>query len=220
MVQIDVKELDRIMQFLKVLADKSRFRLLALLSEREYTVKELAEILELKEPTVSWHLTMLRNNNMVEMRQEGTSHHYRLAQEGVHALLKELKTKAGAEEAQETEDEYEKHILNTFFQRASIEQVKLQEGTFEVVHHRLKEIPTQRKKQVIVLRRLAQEFESGRHYTEKEVNAILKGFHPDFATLRRYLVDNKLMTRANSIYWRSEEALKVPVTSEPKSPSS
>ncbi len=208
MVQIDVKELDRILQFLKVLADKSRFRLLALLSEREYTVKELAEELGLKEPTVSWHLTMLRNNNMVDMRQEGTSHYYRLAQEGVHALLKDLKSRAGAEEAQETEDEYEKHILNTFFQRASVEQVKLPEGTFEVTHHRLKEIPTQRKKQLIVLRRLAQEFEPGRHYTEKEVSAILKGFHPDFATLRRYLVDNKLMIRANSIYWRNQEALK------------
>ena len=209
MVQIDAQELERILQFLKVLADKSRFRLLALLSEREYTVKELAEILELKEPTISWHLTMLRNNDIVDMRQEGTSHYYHLKQEGVHTLLKDLKTKAASEEAQDTEDAYERHILTTFFQPAGTREFKLPDRTVEIVQHRLKEIPTQRKKQVVVLRRLAQEFEPGRRYTEKEVNEILKGFHPDFATLRRYLVDNKLMARENSIYWRSEAGIDI-----------
>src|SRR5579862_716273 len=93
MVQVDDREMEQIVQFLKVLADRSRFRLLALLSEREYTVKELAAELGVTEPTVSWHVTMLRNHEMVDMRQEGTSHYYRLKQEGVHTLLKELKAK-------------------------------------------------------------------------------------------------------------------------------
>ena len=204
MVQINEREMEKIVSFLKVMADKSRFRLLSLLSEREYTVKELAEELELKEPTISWHLTMLRNNDMVDVRQEGTSHYYRLKQQGVHALLKDLKRKVQEEAAQDDSDEFERQILNTFFQKEGVREIKLEDRTIQVVQHRLKEIPTQRKKQVIVLRRLAQEFEPGVHYTEKEVNEILKRFHPDFASLRRYLIDNKLMERDTRLYWRKE----------------
>jgi len=204
MVQINEFELNKIVNFLKVMADKSRFKLLALLSEREYTVKELAETLGLKEPTISWHLTMLRNHDMVDLRQEGTSHYYRLKQEDVHALLKDLMAKAKADEAREDSDDYERQVLNTFFQKEGVREIKLEDRTAQVVQHRLKEIPVQRKKQVIVLRRLATEFEPGVHYTEKEVNEILKRFHPDFATLRRFLVDNKLMDRDTRLYWRRE----------------
>src|SRR5438552_400115 len=112
MVQISEEEMEKIVNFLKVMADKSRFRVLALLSEREYTVKELAGELGLKEPTISWHLTMLRNHDVVDLRQEGTSHFYRLKQEGVHSLLKDLKTKAQEETADEHADDYERRILN------------------------------------------------------------------------------------------------------------
>jgi hypothetical protein len=204
MVQISDEEMDRIVNFLKVMADRSRFKLLALLSEREHTVTELAGALELKEPTVSWHLNMLRNHDMVEVRPEGTSRHYRLKQEGVHGLLKDLKEKAQSEEALEEGDEYERRILNTFFQKEGVREYIMEDRTIKVVQHRLKEIPTQLKKQRIVLRRLAQEFEPGEHYTEKEVNQILKQFHPDFATLRRYLVDNKLLARDTRLYWRTD----------------
>src|SRR5689334_18016586 len=193
MVQIDDVEMQRIVTFLKVLADKSRFRLLALLSEREYTVKELAAALGVTEPTVSSHLMMLRNHDMVEMRQEGTSHYYRLTQEGIHSLLRELKEKVTPNEADEDSDEYERQVLSTFFQQAGVKEIKTPHGTFQVTLHRLKQIPMQHKKLLVVLRRLAREFEYGRHYPEKEVNEILKGFHPDCATLRRLLVDNHLM---------------------------
>ena len=42
-------------------------------------------------------------------------------------------------------------------------------------------IPTQRSKQLIVLDRLAQEFDVGQRYTERQVNAILRRFHEDVA---------------------------------------
>jgi len=205
MVQISDQEMERIVNFLKVMADRSRFKVLALLSEREYTVKELAEALDLKEPTVSWHLNMLRNHDMVDVRPDGTSRYYRLKQEGVHGLLKNLKEKAQGEEAQEDSDDYERRILNTFFQKEGVREYVIEDQTIKVVHHRLKEIPTQLKKQRIVLRRLAQEFEPGVHYSEKQVNETLKQFYPDFATLRRYLVDNKLMARDTRLYWRTDE---------------
>jgi hypothetical protein len=68
---------------------------------------------------------------------------------------------------------------------------------------RLRTIPSKRSKLLVVLDRLAQEFEPGRTYPEAEVNEILLRFHPDFAALRRYLVENDFMTREDNVYWRS-----------------
>lgn len=68
---------------------------------------------------------------------------------------------------------------------------------------RLAEIPGSRAKRLIVLERLAQEFEPGLRYEEAEVNFILQLRHPDYAALRRYLVDEGLLTRADGVYWRT-----------------
>jgi hypothetical protein len=68
---------------------------------------------------------------------------------------------------------------------------------------RLVEIPASRSKRVVVLERLAQEFEPGVRYEEPEVNLTLQLWHPDYAALRRYLVDEGLMTRADGVYWRT-----------------
>ena len=67
----------------------------------------------------------------------------------------------------------------------------------------LRTIPSKQGKLLVVLDRLAQEFEPGRTYPEAEVNEILQGFHPDYAALRRYLVENGFMTREDNVYWRS-----------------
>ncbi len=68
---------------------------------------------------------------------------------------------------------------------------------------RLIAIPAQRKKRLAVLRWLAEEFQPGRRYPEAEVNRIISRRHPDFATLRRYMVDEELMQRRSGIYWRT-----------------
>ncbi|MEO6652148.1 MAG: DUF2087 domain-containing protein [Ilumatobacteraceae bacterium] len=71
----------------------------------------------------------------------------------------------------------------------------------------LNEIPAQRAKRVVVLQRLALEFDIGRRYTEPEVNEILGAFNTDWSTLRRGLVDEHLLDRESSgggnLYWRS-----------------
>ena len=68
---------------------------------------------------------------------------------------------------------------------------------------RLVAIPAQRKKRLAVLRWLVEEFQPGRRYTEAEVNRIISRRHPDYATLRRYMVDEELMQRRSGIYWRT-----------------
>lgn len=67
---------------------------------------------------------------------------------------------------------------------------------------RLLTIPTKYSKLLVVLDHLAQSFEPGERYPEKEVNAILARSHPDCAALRRYLVEAQFLTREEGVYWR------------------
>jgi len=68
---------------------------------------------------------------------------------------------------------------------------------------RLVSIPAQRTKRLVVLDHLVRVFEPGVRYPEREVNALLAVWHPDVAALRRYLVDEGLLTRDAGIYWRT-----------------
>jgi hypothetical protein len=68
---------------------------------------------------------------------------------------------------------------------------------------RLTSIPAQRTKRVVVLDFLAQKFEPGKAYPERDVNFILGTYHRDYAALRRYLVDEGFLERRDGFYWRS-----------------
>lgn len=67
---------------------------------------------------------------------------------------------------------------------------------------RLTQMPSRRSKRLAVLDYLAGSFEPGRRYTEPEVNAALGRYHHDVAMLRRYLVDDGFLDRADGQYWR------------------
>jgi hypothetical protein len=180
-------EVESALAHLKALANEARLKLLGLVAQRERSVGELAEIVGLKEPTVSHHLAKLADVGLVRMRQDGNVHFYRLDGDALQQLSRDLFTPekvvsfAGHAEA----DAWERKVLDVY----------LQDG-------RLTKIPDTRKKRDVVLRWLATEFEEGRRYAEREVNEVIKARHPDFATLRRELVGAKLMARESGIYWR------------------
>ncbi|SDI45509.1 hypothetical protein SAMN05421868_106204 [Paenibacillus naphthalenovorans] len=54
-----------------------------------------------------------------------------------------------------------------------------------------------------IARLLQRRFQPGKRYTEPEVNRILEQVHPDYASLRRYMVDYGFMERLDdgSSYW-------------------
>ena len=62
---------------LKVLADPTRVRLLALLESEELTVAELSAITRLAQPRVSTHLAKLKEAGLVRDRRSGVSAYYR-----------------------------------------------------------------------------------------------------------------------------------------------
>ena len=68
---------------------------------------------------------------------------------------------------------------------------------------RLHTIPSKHGKLLVVLDHLAQRFEPGLKYPEAQVNEVLSAFHADFAALRRYLVENGFLDRADNLYWRA-----------------
>jgi len=67
----------------------------------------------------------------------------------------------------------------------------------------LKEIPASRKKRLVILKWIADKFEMDVKYPESGVNETIGRHHPDFATLRRELIVNGLMDRADGVYWRT-----------------
>ena len=74
---------------------------------------------------------------------------------------------------------------------------------------RLTSIPAQRSKRLVVLDHLVRVFEPGVRYPEREVNALLAVWHPDVAALRRYLVDEGMLSREAGVYWRSGGTVEV-----------
>ncbi len=62
---------------LRLLADGTRVRLLALLEREELTVAELAAVLRLAQPRVSTHLAKLKEADLVRDRRAGVSSYYR-----------------------------------------------------------------------------------------------------------------------------------------------
>ena len=61
----------------------------------------------------------------------------------------------------------------------------------------------QQKHKYIVLTEIAKRFEPKRHYTEKQVNEVLKQIYKDYVELRRYLIDYGFLNREEdgSQYW-------------------
>lgn len=171
----------------KALADKKRIKIVALIGDRGLSVEEIASAVDLTPATVSHHLARLRDAGLVEATHEQYYTVYRFIQQPLLDALRALAERPPAPNLAEDLAKYDRKVLSTY----------LVDGT-------LASIPTQRKKRDVILRFLAQQFEPGRTYSEKEVNLILAEFHEDVATLRRELVADSadLLCRENGRYWR------------------
>lgn len=69
---------------------------------------------------------------------------------------------------------------------------------------KLKVISSKAKKKAVIFKKIAEQFEKGKKYTEMDVNAVLKQIYPeDHSTLRRGLIEMGYMDRKSdgSEYW-------------------
>ena len=182
--------LDTLMRFFKALANENRLKLLGTLGSKECGVEELATILNLKAPTISHHLAVLKDLGVVAMRVKGNDHLYRLDSRGLEGMAKQVFASFSSEAVVELGEgiefeSWERKVLNTF-----------------VSGEEIREIPAGYKKRLVILKWLVDFFDESRKYAEPEVNEIIGQHHPDFSTLRRELIDHKLMQRELGVYWR------------------
>ena len=71
----------------KALADPTRLRILALISEQECSVGDIADHLEVSQSAVSHQLRLLRSLDIVRYRKDGREVYYDLADDHVRDIL-------------------------------------------------------------------------------------------------------------------------------------
>ncbi|MBP3648755.1 MAG: metalloregulator ArsR/SmtB family transcription factor [Clostridia bacterium] len=178
-------------QLFKCLADTTRLQLLSALSDGPKYVELLSQLLDRSPSTVSFHLKKLEETGLVEAKKEQYYTMYSLNR----ALLDQPVSQLALGDRQQLdaqalkEQQYRENVLKNLFE-----------------YGKLKTIPVQRKKRRIVLEKLAESFEAGVRYPEKQVNLILADFHDDFCTLRREMIAEGIMARDKGEYWLREEA--------------
>lgn len=81
---------------------------------------------------------------------------------------------------------------------------KVKKGTLiSITPIRFNVFPAKEKRKYIIASFLVHEFEENKIYTELEVNDILRVIYPDFATVRRFMIDYDFIRRSDDCraYW-------------------
>jgi len=73
--------------FLKVLAHEARLMILCYLVDGERSVKELEDLLSLRQPTVSQQLARLRLEGLVDTRRDGKTIYYSLNSDRARRII-------------------------------------------------------------------------------------------------------------------------------------
>jgi hypothetical protein len=73
-------------------------------------------------------------------------------------------------------------------------------------------MPAKAARRRLLLDKVVQGFEPGVRYPERRVSEFLGGIYADYAALRRYLVDEGLLSRAGGEYWRTGGTVPPPAT--------
>lgn len=183
-------QLDKVVNYHKALADPTRIRILVLLADGEMNGQVLAERLNVTPATITHHTAKLREVSLIQERREKNTIYFTLNDYfieklamGTRDLIYRRKTEVISMKDEEM-DRIRDTVIRNFFTR---------EG-------RLNTIPAQLKKKLIVLEHIVSKLESGRKYSEKEINTFIQTYHEDYATIRREFIMHQFMFREQEIY--------------------
>lgn len=179
----------QLLQFFKAMADETRLKMTGLLARQDFSGEQLAAMLDIRPATVCHHLARLTEAGLVSSRTEGHRKFYKLRLDAVNGIAEQLLTKPTLPQTSNAAGimSGDNKVVADFSNR---------DGS-------LKRIPAHRNKLMAVLRHIVRNFVPGQQYTEKQVNTVLARFHSDTASLRRGMIDCKLMERESGKYWRS-----------------
>ena len=187
MPEADVQAL---LAFFKAMANESRLRIVGLLAERERSVQDLAEMLGLKEPTISHHLAVLKDLGVVTSRPEGVVRWHALKPDAMAEIAKSMFEQKDMSALTAPVPSKDERAVAPFLR---------DDGS-------LIKLPSSRRKRWLIYQRLIGDFEGGRRYPESEVNEVLHRRHWDSATIRRELIGWRMLARDSGVYWRLPEA--------------
>jgi len=184
---------EELLAFFKALADANRLKILGLLAKEPYSVEQLAEILQIRPSTVSHHLSRLSEVGLVSAKAESYYNIYQLETQALEEKARRLLNEETfpAITADIDTNAYDRKVLNTF----------------TTPDGQIKAFPAQRKKMESILRYVLKSFKPDVVYTEKEVNELLAGYHEDYTTLRRELIEYRMLARegGGGNYWLVDE---------------
>lgn len=183
-------QLDKVVSYHKALADPTRIKMLIMLADGEMNGQALAEKLAVTPATITHHATKLREASLInERRSKNTiffslNHYFIQNSANATANLIYRSVEGGPNNMEHAQKQFRDSVVANFF----------------TADGRLKSIPAQLKKKLIVLEHMVTKLENGRKYTEKELNELIKGYFEDFATIRREFIMHQFMYRENEIY--------------------
>ncbi|MCL6443447.1 MAG: metalloregulator ArsR/SmtB family transcription factor [Alicyclobacillus sp.] len=184
-------QLDKLVEYHKALADPTRIRILFLLKNGPLHGQALAGKLGVSAPTITHHMTKLRNAGVVKERRDKNTIYFELNhsifKQNAEAVLKAFFGTSTTDKERITVDQQERFrnsVLNTFF----------------TLDGRLKQIPAQRKRKLVVFEHLLRDLKPGQKYSEKEISDYIRQFHEDYCTIRREFIINNYMYRENNMY--------------------
>ena len=183
-------QLDKVVTYHKALADPTRIRMLILLADGERNGQVLAEKLSVTPATITHHASKLRAASLINERREKNTiyfslNHYFIKNSANGVLQLIYNQKRGDQQPMEEPD---KRLRDSVIKN------------FYTAEGKLKHLPSQLKKKLIVLEHLASQLKRGRSYSEKEVNEFIKAVHEDYATIRREFIMHQFMFREQEVY--------------------
>jgi hypothetical protein len=176
-------QLIRVIQFHKTLGDETRLKIIALLRSGPLHGQAISGKLGLKPPTITHHIGKLKEVGLVKERREKNTVYF-------YFIESELERSLNV-----TKDIGKKEKMNV-----SLEERHMIEKNFFTSDGKLKHIPEQRKKKIVILAKLSGGLKANKVYSEQEINDYLKAFHEDHATLRRELVVHEFAYQKNNEY--------------------
>lgn len=81
-----------VVAMLKSMANTDRLLILCYIAQQELNVAQIEQYTEIRQPTLSQQLMILRKNDMVTTRREGKQIYYRLKDENLQIILNTLYT--------------------------------------------------------------------------------------------------------------------------------
>ncbi|WP_281975241.1 metalloregulator ArsR/SmtB family transcription factor [Halobacillus litoralis] len=181
-------QLEKMVKFHKAVGDTTRLRIIALLRQGPLHGQAIAGKLGLRPPTITHHLKKLKDTGMVYSRRDKNTIYFYLDERRLEFMTTAI-LRIGDESSMNAEELYMEEK----------DQVKIIQN-FVSVEGRLKQMPRQLKKKLVILSYFVQWFEQGKTYDEKEVNEYIQTFFDDFATVRREWVMQQFMYRENNRY--------------------